>query len=99
MPASLSNAYQKTTTDLRAFADRLASASSQETAQRLSQWQNVFVQELQNLLSQFTPQPLDLSEVPVELRGHLVSSDGTYALYINPSKDLWNRDNLRQFVL
>jgi uncharacterized protein len=99
MPASQAKTYQKTTSDLRTFADRLTSNPSQDTAQRLSQWQDVLVQELQNLLSQFTPQPLDLAKVPVELRGHLVGSDGTYALYINPSKDLWNRDNLRQFVL
>ena len=99
MPASQSATYQKSATDLRAFADQLTSKSSAQTAQRLSQWQSVFIQELQNLLAQFTPQPLDLSKVPMELRGHLVSTDGTYALYINPKQDLWNRDNLRQFVL
>ena len=44
----------------------------------------VFVAELRALLAQFSPRPLDVSKLPSQLRDHLVSKNGTYALYINP---------------
>src|SRR5947209_4441792 len=50
------------------------------------------------MLAQFSPRPFDLQQVPAELRGHLVSADGTYALYIYPKNDLWDRANLSKFV-
>jgi uncharacterized protein len=88
-------------TSLRQFAD-LCQASSKvdaaATASRLTQWQDVFIQELQDLLGQFHPMPLNLQTLPKDLHGHLVSDDGVYAMYIYPKKDLWVRSDLVQFV-
>jgi predicted RND superfamily exporter protein len=50
------------------------------------------------MLRQFAPAPPDLSRAPRELREHLVSADGTYALYVLPKKDLWNQRALVEFI-
>ncbi|HEX4792782.1 MAG TPA: MMPL family transporter [Humisphaera sp.] len=83
---------------LRHFAQALKAAPPEQAGQRLSQWQEVFVSELHEMLAQFSPRPFDLQQVPAELREHLVSADGTYALYIYPKNDLWDRANLSKFV-
>ncbi len=99
-PAAEQGIREKTIADLREFSTKVASAPPEQTAARLSTWQTVFVGELQDLLSRFSPAPLDVAELPEELRSHLVSKDGTYALYINPQPnlDLWDRATLRNFV-
>jgi uncharacterized protein len=81
---------------LRTFADLCTSTPG--AAQRLSEWQDVFVGELRDMIGRFHPGPLDMQAVPPEIRGHLLSDDGTYALYIYPKKDLWVRANLIQFM-
>jgi predicted RND superfamily exporter protein len=81
---------------LREFADLCAKTPN--AAARLSEWQDVFVGELQDMVGKFHPGPLDMKAVPAELRDHLVSADGTYALYIYPREDLWIRANLDQFT-
>ncbi|HWE03684.1 MAG TPA: MMPL family transporter [Tepidisphaeraceae bacterium] len=85
---------------LRTFAEAAGHASAQFASARLTEWQNVFVAELREMLSQFSPKPLDLSKIPLELRSHLVSADGTYILYINPKPtlNLWDRGDLSLFV-
>jgi uncharacterized protein len=65
----------------------------------LSQWQHDFVQQLKSLRSEFSPPPLEMSQLPDELRNHLISADGYYALYVNPKENLWKRQPLEQFVL
>jgi predicted RND superfamily exporter protein len=84
---------------LRDFAERVRSPGDPAAAAaRLSAWQVAFVAELQTLLSQLQPPPLDLAKVPPQLRSHYVSNDGVYALYINPSGDLWKQAQLAQFM-
>jgi hypothetical protein len=90
--------WSRTAQSLRRFADQLGAANPGQAAQRLSAWQDTFVTELHQLIEQFSPAPLDLSKVPPELRSHLVSDDGTYALYIYPKHDLWNRERMKAFV-
>ena len=102
LPRSTSSASreqrEQTLQALRIFAQSLVKAPPQETAERLSAWQTVFVAELRGMIGQFHAKPLDLAQVPEELRYHLVSKDGTYALYINPKPDrnLWDRHELAQ---
>jgi hypothetical protein len=88
---------QRAADSLRGFAAALKSADS-TAAQRLSQWQVIFQQELRDNLDQFRPEPLDASKVPPDLLTHFLSPDGTYALYVYPKKDLWIRSNLAEFV-
>jgi uncharacterized protein len=65
----------------------------------LSQWQTDFVTQLKGLRSQFSPPPLDINRLPDELRNHLISADGYYALYVKPKEDLWKRQPLENFVI
>jgi predicted RND superfamily exporter protein len=81
---------------LREFADLCT--VNQATADRLSEWQDGFVGELEEMIGKFHPGPLDMAAVPRELRDHLVSSDGVYALYIYPKQDLWVQGNLVEFM-
>ncbi len=99
IPASAAADRRLAAKSLRDFAQRLRTAPDpRATAARLSAWQTLFVAELRSLLSQLQPSPLDLAKVPAQLRGHYVSDDGTYALYINPSGDLWKQADLAKFM-
>jgi predicted RND superfamily exporter protein len=81
------------------FAMRLEGHGDNEAAARwLSEWQKAFVGQLRELLAQFDPAPPDVSKLPGEMRGHFVSDDGTYALYIYPREDLWDHEALGRFV-
>jgi predicted RND superfamily exporter protein len=101
----LSRIFQRTDANaasaLEQFAndlDHLSGPSADAAAAQLSDWQRIFVSEVRELLDQFHPGPLDLAAVPRQLRGHYVSDDGDYALYIYPTKDLWNDANLDEFA-
>jgi len=67
-------------------------------AARLSAWQLAFIEQLKGLMQTFTSPGLDMPQLPSELRSHYQSDDGTYALYIYPKKDLWQRHDLQAFV-
>ncbi len=67
-------------------------------AARFGAWQAGFVGVLRDSLAQFSPPPVDASAIPAELRTHLVSADGTYALYVYPKADLWIQSNLAAFM-
>jgi predicted RND superfamily exporter protein len=71
--------------------------NADEAARRLSFWQDQFVAELREAMTAFSPPPPDVNALPDELKSHLVSADGTYALYINPAEDLWKREPLTRF--
>ncbi len=91
----------QTVNHLRAFEKLLSDAPTdkqRDLAKRLSEWQSVFIDQLKTMLQQFSPAPLDISKVPDEIKSHLVSADGTYALYLYPTRDLWNRAALAEFV-
>jgi hypothetical protein len=77
--------------------DHLSGPAAVSAAERLSQWQLGFVQELKSMLEQFNPGDLNIAAVPEQLRSHYVSPDGSFALYIYPRKDLWNNANLAEF--
>ncbi|HTW94666.1 MAG TPA: MMPL family transporter [Tepidisphaeraceae bacterium] len=80
------------------FAKALLAANPDVAAARLTQWQQGFVQQLQQMLDRFNPPPPDVDTLPAELKNHLVSSDGYYALYITPRENLWQRVPLARFV-
>jgi predicted RND superfamily exporter protein len=84
---------------LRNFSNLLVNSKTPVAdAARLTQWQQVFIVELQDLLGKFNPSPLNLSALPKNLRSHYVSDDGVYALYIIPVNNLWVRSDLVDFV-
>ena len=86
---------------LREFSKRLSvesPAHARAIAAQLSKWQEGFVAQLRDLFAQLSPPPPDIAALPPQLRSHLVSDDGTYALYIYPNEDLWQREPLARFV-
>ena len=97
--ASNIDGHQAAAASLRTFAATLTGPgrSADAIAASLSAWQTAFVGELRELLAEFNPAPLNLAAVPPQLRGHYVSDDGIYALYVNPVGDLWKQQALEQF--
>ncbi len=89
---------------LRTFAARVRRAAAGDAvtaelaAQRLTLWQTTFIDELKTLLAPFYPAPPDVAALPDTLRGHLLGTDGRYALYVYPKQDCWKQANLAAFV-
>lgn len=98
-PSATTQSLHQAAAALQTFADVLSDpkADPAAVAAALSGWQDKFVEELKTLLTQFNPPPLKVQNIPRELRSHLVSQNGDYALYVYPRKDLWNRQNLDEF--
>ena len=93
-------ARQQAIAALRTFATKLdarSDADAARLAQALSSWQVAFLDQLRDIMAQFHP-TLNVAALPQEVRSHLVSADGYYALYIYPKEDLWNRQSLTRFV-
>ena len=44
------------------------------------------------------PEPLQLSDLPSDLLVRYVSPEGTYLLNVQPSLDIWKRENLERFL-
>lgn len=89
-----------------AFADVLAGAATPEAraamAARLTAWQAAWVASLKEAMAGVIPEKVELLKLPREVRDHFVSVDAagkpTYAMYIYPSKDLWQQEHLEAFV-
>jgi len=96
-------AHAEASSALSTFAVLLRNADSQDVRQRfasrLSEWQRGFVDQLRQAFAQFhPPADLDLAALPPELKGHFVGADGSFALYLYPSENLWNHAKLGEFV-
>src|SRR5207248_2535529 len=95
------SAFKKPSESLSSFTKLLRDAGKNapdSAAARLSDWQRLFVGQLKQSFAPFHPQDLDLDQLPVEMRGHYVGMDGTFALYVYPTQDLWVQKNLADFV-
>jgi uncharacterized protein len=99
--AATQPAFAMVAVSLETFATTISNATgpaADRAAAQLSSWQIVFVDELKQMLAVFHPPPLDVNALPATLKDHLVGTDGRFALYIYPKRDLWNQDDLRDFV-
>jgi predicted RND superfamily exporter protein len=94
-------AFSQASKPLAGFAAGLATLTgpaAEQAASRLSEWERLFIEQLQGALAPFHPTPLDISNLPPELKSHYVGADGSYALYVYPSANLWDYDELGAFV-
>jgi len=82
----------------RLLRENTGGGRASRVANRLSQWQVLFVEQLKSAVAPFHPGPLDLGALPHELKSHFVAADGTFALYVYPAQDLWDRRHLAAFV-
>jgi hypothetical protein len=89
---------ERFTGDAKAELLRFAENVQHSDPARISAWQKAFIEQLRQSLESFHPRDLDIAALPVEMRGHFVGTDGTFALYIYPKADLWNQANLRAFI-
>src|SRR5205085_9504294 len=83
-------------TALSSFVSKLEMAhgpAGDALARRLTQWQEVFVEQVRSALEQFHPSDLDISKLPPELKSHYVGTDGSFALYLYPRANLWEQAN------
>jgi predicted RND superfamily exporter protein len=92
------SAFVATADALDALNRAIAKTDPSQAAGRLSQWQQVFIQQIKDLLAPFRPPPLDINAIPESLRSHLQGIDKQFVLYINPKQDLWKQSNLADFV-
>jgi hopanoid biosynthesis associated RND transporter like protein HpnN len=96
--------FEQAARQLQVFADELkvlrqkGDAETRRAAARLTAWQHDFILVLKDALAPFHPQPLDLVKLPPELKSHYIGTDGTFALYVYPTEDLWARPQLAAFV-
>lgn len=72
--------------------------SRRQIADRISRWQSALVETMKELAGQFSPTLPDVDRLPPQLKNHLRSADGTYALYIYPKEQLWHAEPLKRFV-
>jgi len=102
LPPSEQQTIEAAIGQLRSAAGSIAAAvaagRSDAVAARLTSWQTAFVNQLRRMLATFNPGGVRPADLPAELRNHLVSDDETYALYIYPRGDLWQRAPLERFV-
>lgn len=68
----------------------------------LSSFQSSFIRKfrggLNMLASGLTPQEIRLSDIPEPIRKKFVSGAGNYATYVYPKYDIWEPENLRNFI-
>lgn len=83
---------------LSRLAAAIEDAGAESAASRLSDWQSSFVDLLRETAAQFSPGGLDTDRLPPSLRNHFVGTDGSFALYIYPTGDLWQHGELVRFV-
>lgn len=93
--------------ELGGFRERIASLADNlvrggEAGQRLSEFEFSFFDDLRDklsiLISGMHPAPLKLEDLPDTIKQRFISKKGNYAIYITPREDIWNPDNLREFV-
>jgi hypothetical protein len=95
------SAHAEASRALTKFAALLREASGAAAARfasRLSDWERLFVEQLKAAFAPFHPGDLDLAGLPVELKGHLVGTDGSFVLHVYPKENLWDHSRLGAFV-
>jgi len=90
-------------TELTALCERVIIAlkapdKPQDIQDIMTAWQRGYLAALRGGVAMLIPPPLQIQDLPVAVREHYVSPDGTYALYINPRADLWDTEALATFV-
>ncbi len=68
-------------------------------APQVAEFQSLFFKATRDMLRQAADaKPLQLAELPPEIRDRFLSPDGTYAVYAFPSVNIWEKDELTAFV-
>ncbi len=74
----------------------------QTNAVELAEFQQVFLDDIRNtfdaLKSQDASSPLRVADVPQALRDRFVGVTGKFLLMVYPKKDLWARENQKEFI-
>jgi uncharacterized protein len=89
---------RKAIVDLR----RTMLAQEQTAAERLGQFQRALFEDVRNtfriLKEQDDSTPLRPEDLPAALRNRFISVTGRYLLQVYPKKDVWQRENQKEFV-
>jgi hopanoid biosynthesis associated RND transporter like protein HpnN len=93
--------------ELEGFRERIAALADNlvrepNAGARLEEFEFSFFDDLRDklsiLISGMHPSPLKLDDLPDAIKQRFISKKGNYAIYITPREDIWNPDNLREFV-
>ena len=83
------------------FRGKVASGEPQ-TLERLQRYQEALFADIHGtidtLKTQDTSGPLRASELPAVLRDRFIGTTGKYLLLVYPRKDVWQRENQREFI-
>ena len=89
-------------TDLKTMHDRFASKDSAVLCQRLHDFEvrmaSDLMEDLHKLREVATPTPITLADVPTNLRERYVGYTGKYQLAVFAKRNLWDYENLTDFV-
>ncbi len=88
----------KTRQSLIQLAAALRQTPTDISTQRLTAWQDQWVQSLKALAGRLSPPPIIPHQLPPSLRAHFIGKSGVWALYIYPRWNLWIDKNLHHFV-
>ncbi len=88
--------------DLRREMYKGTPARVESNAFKLGQFQTALFEDLRDtfhaLQNQDDSGPLQVKDLPDALHDRFVGVTGKYLLMVNPKKDVWNRDNQREFI-
>ncbi len=69
---------------------------------KLAQFQQVLLKDVHDTFTALQHQdnsaPLRIADLPATLRDRFIGVTGKYLLMVNPKKDLWDRENQKEFV-
>jgi uncharacterized protein len=69
---------------------------------KLAQFQQVLLKDVHDTFTALQHQnnsaPLRIADLPATMRDRFIGVSGKYLLMVNPKKDLWDRQNQKQFV-
>ncbi|MBI2194942.1 MAG: MMPL family transporter [Planctomycetes bacterium] len=88
--------------DLLVLIDRLKDTPENEAGVRLAAFQSALFSDFSDKLSLLrrnaSPAAITLDEIPPVIRDRFVSARGHYLIHVYCSKDVWQRDAMKEFV-
>jgi len=88
--------------ELLSLIDTVQSLPEEDVARRLGEFQQPLFKDLEEkfgtLRSNLDPSPITAADIPAAIHGRFVSGQGRCLMYIYSAKDIWQRENMLEFV-
>lgn len=87
---------------LKNFLEQSQLVESRLAEKRLGEFSELLFTDYRNLIDELKAnakaQPVQLEEIPADLRKRYISSKGKYVINIFPSVDIWNQDERKKYL-